>query len=78
MVRNGKAVGMMDWRNAGHVEKMSMSLNWCTRADPSAVEIWFNATTWISSDLDKDDDSNAAKAKTKNRPRQEPGHANAK
>jgi hypothetical protein len=69
---------MMDWRNAVHVEKMSISLNFCTRAYPSAVDIWFNATTWISFDLDKDDYSSAAKARTKNGQRQQPGQANAK
>jgi hypothetical protein len=78
MVKNGKAVGMMDWRNAGHVENVSMSLNSCTRTYPSAVDIWFNATTWISSNFDKDDYSTAAKARTKNRRRQRPGQTNAK
>jgi hypothetical protein len=78
MVRNGKAVGMMDWRNAGHAEKMPISLSFCTRAYRSAVDIWFNATIWISSDLDKDDYSSAAKARTKSHRRQQLGPANAK
>jgi hypothetical protein len=67
IVMNGKAVGMMDWRNAGHVEKVSMSLGFCTRAYPLEVDIWFNATTWISSDLDMDNYSSAAKARTPTR-----------
>jgi hypothetical protein len=78
MVRNKKALRMMDWRNAWCVEKMSMSLNLCTRAYLLAVDIRFNATKWISSDVDKDDYSMAAKATTKNRRRQQPGQANAK
>jgi hypothetical protein len=77
VVRNGKAVGMIDWRNAGHVETVSVSQNSCTRAYPSAVDIRFKATTGISFDFDKDDYSNAAKARTKNRGRQQPGQANA-
>jgi hypothetical protein len=69
---------MMDWRNAWHFEKVHMSLNVCTQAHPSAVDIWFNVTTWILSDLDKDDYSSVAKARTKDRRRQQPGQANAK
>jgi hypothetical protein len=73
MVRHGKAVGMMDWRNAGHVEKVSMSLKLCTRAHPSAVDIWFNAMIDISSDLDKDDYSSAAKPMQSDRKNRDSG-----
>jgi hypothetical protein len=78
MARNGKAVGVLDWRNSGHVEKVSISLGFCARAYPSAADIWLNATTWISSELDKDDYSSAAKTRTKNRRRRQSGQANAK
>jgi hypothetical protein len=69
---------MMDWIYAGYVEKVSMSLTFCTRAHPSAVDIWFNAMAWISSDLDKYDYSSAAKARTMSRRRPQPGQLNAK
>jgi hypothetical protein len=78
MVRNGKAVGMMNWRNAGQVKKPSMSLDFCMRVYPSPVDVSFNATAWISSGLDKDDYSRAAKARTKNRLRQQPRHVKPK
>jgi hypothetical protein len=39
MVRNGKVVCMMDWRDAGHVENVSVSLHFCTRVHPSAGNI---------------------------------------
>jgi hypothetical protein len=42
------------------------------------VDISFNATTSISSDLAKDDYSSGAKARTKNRRRRQPDEANAK
>jgi hypothetical protein len=61
-----------------HVEKVITSLSFCTRAYPSAADIRFNATTRISSDLDKDDYSSAAKARTKNCRRQQPRQDNAK
>jgi hypothetical protein len=66
-MRNGEGVDMIDWRNAGHVENVSVSLDFCTRAYPSAVDIWFTAKTWISSGLDEGDYSSTAKARTKNR-----------
>jgi hypothetical protein len=38
MVRNGKAIGMIDWRNAGHVKKVPHSVPGMTANPPSVFE----------------------------------------